>query len=200
MKSNLKLGIKLYSNSSILSQPLRLVWNGWESNTYALQREGWELSAREDIQNMRMSIALRHNNSGMRGLTEFLPFDYFQKRGSIDVYDSNPNNYPTFGCQLANDITIQTVETMGTTVEFNPIDARPMHYNRVHLDEIAHFRKLEKSDNEIFLKPASMDDILNMALERQEPRQDQIRKEMVRRKEMDVMRNSQLKAHLRLVV
>jgi len=187
-----------WSNPDILSQPLRLRWNGWESNTYELQNNGWELSANQDIRSNRMAIAIRHKQLNVRGLSDFVDFNFFRR------YDSyNAIKYPVFGCQLASDLIIQIPNNVETyTQEFNPIDARPMYRKTEsrHLDNFAHFRKIERVENEIYLEPASMDDILNMALDRQAPRQEEIRKEMVRRQELNVMRSSQLKAHLRVVV
>ena len=42
-------------------------------------------------------------------------------------------------------------------------------------------------------------EIMEMALKKQEPNQEKIRQEMIRQNEINVMRNSQLRANLRLV-
>jgi len=189
-----------WNNSEILSQPLRLRWMGWESNTYELQNNGWELSANQDIQNNKMTIAIRHKELKVRGLSDYIDFDFFRQNSYYDT-STTDQRYPIFGCRLASDLIIQ-IHDNTHAYDFNPIDARPM-YQKIEsksLDNIAHFRTLEKTDNEIYLEPASMNDILNMALARQAPRQEQIRKQMVRRNELEVMRNSQLKANLRLVL
>lgn len=188
------------NNSGILSQPVRLRWLGWESNTFALQEAGWEVSARQNLEYQKMQLAFRHKEMQMHGLSDYLDFDYFQKRNILYPV-SDINQMPTFGCNIANNIVIQIQSTPPMSESFNPIDARPIYseFESCNLDTIAHFRKIETGENEIFLKRASMDDILNMALSKQEPRQEQIRKEMVRRNEFDVMRKSQLKANLRLV-
>jgi len=189
------------SDSKIFSQPLRLVWNGWESNTYALQNAGWELSVSEDLERRKMAIAMRHNESGMRGFSDLIDFDFFRHEYSMYQSTTTNEHWPTFGCRIGSDIILQIHNQGVSNYDFNPIDAMPMYstIESMGIDAFAHFRKLEKTDNEIFLKAASMNDILKMALERQEPKQAQIRKVMVKRKEIDVMRNSRLKANLRLV-
>jgi len=195
-----------WNNSDILSQPLSLHWMGWESTTFKLQNNGWELSASQDVEQNRMAIAFRHKQMQCRGMSDYMDFDYFSRLGNnLYSVSSTDQTYPMFGCRLASDLIIQIQDVnINNTCDFNPIDARPMYRTqnmRSHsLDDIAHFRKLEKTDNEIYLEPASMDDILNMALERQAPRQEEIRKKMIHRQELEVMRSSQLKAHLRLVV
>jgi hypothetical protein len=182
----------------MVSQPVRLHWMGWETNTYELERNGWELSAHQDMHRGQMALAIRHSEMQVRGMSEFMQdWDF---RRSMNIYD-DPRSWPVLGCKLANDLRITTHQAGTSEYAFHPIDARPMYSeSRIQsLDDLAHFRKLEKPGNEIFLKKASMADILEMALSRQEPKQEQIRKEMVRRQELEIMEDSQLKAHLRLV-
>jgi len=191
-----------WDKSRILSQPIRLFWNGWESSTYALQRCGWEISAAEDIERMRMGIAFRHKEMNIRGMSEMTDFDFFESRHR-DMYQSTDTNQhaPKFNCKIAMDLIIQIHDASVGVHPFNPVDARPTYamqnIKATHLDDLAHFKRID--GNDIFLKKASMQDILNMALEKQEPRQEQIRKQMIRREELEVMKGSQLKAHLRLV-
>ena len=189
------------NNDRLLSQPIRLFWNGWESNTMKLQERGWELSVQQDIERQEMSIAMRHQQSGMRGLTQSTNWDYWAQMERHRFVD--PRSLGVFNCQIASDISINCMATHAMDIPFEPIDAKPM-YGQMEitskpLDEIAHFRKIEKPSDEIFLRKASMAQIMAMALEKQEPRQEQIRREMVRQNEIEVMRNSKLRANLRLV-
>jgi len=189
-----------WDNSRILSQPLRLFWRGWESNTFALQRSGWEISAAEDYERQMMGIAFRHKEGGMRGISDYIDYDFFhsRQRSRYDSVDTDEQT-PMFGCNMASDLIIHIRHINMAKQNFNPIDARPAYSSDMHLDDFAHFQKIDVNTKEIFLKQASMKDILNMALQKQEPRQEQIRKEMIHRKEMNIMRDSKLKAHLRLV-
>jgi len=187
-----------WKNNSMLSHPVKLFWNGWESNTYRLQEYGWEISAAESVEYRKMAISFRHKESNMRGISDYVDWDYYQNV----VSQNYPVHMPTLRCQLANNITLQIQSPVDYDL-FNPIDARPINkriYQNISLDDLAHFRKIEKPSNEIFLKQASMEDILNMALSKQEPKQKQIRKDLIKRQEIEVMQNSQLKANLRLVV
>lgn len=188
----------------LLSDPIELYFCGWKSDTYTLQDNGWEISVKEDFQCRRMALALRHKASGLRGLSDTLDWDFYRFRMSRDPrYSKNGvrERYPIFNCRLASDIIIQHKDIGPDIVEFNPIDARPMFASSVinSLDDLSHFRKIEVPGNEIFLKNASMQEIMEMALSRQEPAQERIRKQMVRDEELQVMRNSKLKANLRLV-
>lgn len=200
MKSNLKWATTLRGDGErLLSQPLRLHWNGWESDTCALQSAGWELSVKEDLQYNRMCIAIRHKQNGIRGISDSMDWDYWRQ---MKQQFQDPRSLPMFGCRLASDIIVTHHGAGGgREVDFNPIDARPMYATTqsMSIDDLAHFRKLEKPGDEIYLRKASMAEIMEMALSKQEPDQDRIRKQMVRDQELQVMRNSKLKANLRLV-
>jgi hypothetical protein len=183
----------------VLSQPVNIRWLGWETDTYRLQDAGWELSAQEDIPRQQMAIAMRHKTANIRGICESINWDYFRRERDIYVGRS----MSTFRANLAMDFIVNYHQAGMTFDDFNPIDARPMYQDinmeKRSLDDLAHFRKLEKAKDEIFLKPASMEEILDMALKQQEPNQEAIRKEMVRKNELEIMRKSQLRANLRLV-
>lgn len=194
----------LRGDERLLSQPVNVRWLGWETDTYRLQEAGWELSAQEDISRQRMNILMRHKEANIRGMCEAMDWDYFRNERS--GYDNNPHsmrNTSTFGARLAMDFIVNHHQAGMSFDNFNPIDARPMYQEitmeRRSLDDLAHFRKLEKPSDEIYLRKASMAEIMEMALEKQEPNQDRIRKKMVRDNELQVMRNSQLRANLRLV-
>ena len=189
----------------MLSQPVRIYWAGWETDTYRLQAEGWEISAQEDIQRRKMNIALRHADSGMRGFCEGMDWDYFrnmERQQQMGMMDSR--NLPTFHAQLASDIIVNHPGAMmSEDIPYHAIDARPMMQNLnmegKSVDSFAHFRRIEKPSDEIYLRKASMAEILEMALQKQEPKQEEIRQQMVRDNELKVMRTSQLRANLRLV-
>lgn len=194
------------NNFRILSQPLRLFWNGWESDTLTLQRSGWEVSVSENIERNVMAIALRHKETNMRGFSDFMDFDFYKSRvkSKYDIYQNSQDEYssmPIIRCRIASDFIINIRNT--SIYDFHAIDARPVYNSgRMeghYLDELAHFKRVDYDSKEIFLEKASMKDILDMALEKQRPQQELIRKKMIRQKEMDIMRDSKLKAHLRLV-
>jgi len=84
-----------------------------------------------------------------------------------------------------------------------PIDGY-MSYSTVKqmrdLNDMAHFRTIGgPAVKDILLKEASMDEILEFALKKQEPNQEQIRKRMMHEQDMQNMYGGELKASLRLV-
>lgn len=191
-----------HNNERLVSQPLRLRWMGWEANTYDLQQHGWELSAQEDVSRRAMSIAIRNQRVGFRGLTDSLDWDYWYQMERNTGRFQDPRSLPCFSCHLGSDIIVNhSGVSANDAVEFRPIDARPMYkeITKMSIDDLAHFRPIEKPKDEIFLREASLDEIMKMALSKQEPRQEQIRREIVMQNEINVMNQSKLRANLRLV-
>ena len=98
------------NNPGLLSQPVRLYWNGWESNTYKLQNNGWELSAMQDTQNNKMQIAFRHVQAGVRGMSENIDFDYSLRH----------KHQQHLNCTLGHDLIVQIQDDHLNSSSFNP--------------------------------------------------------------------------------
>ncbi|MCP3924888.1 MAG: hypothetical protein GY714_20100 [Desulfobacterales bacterium] len=178
----------------ILSQPLKIYWAGWETDTFKLQSEGWDISAQQNIKTSSMRLALRYKKASIQGLTSHIDFDYFRH---------NPEELRRicFTCQLASNFIIQE-QPERAAYDFQPIDARPVYttYNMKNLEDFAHFKTVDYNTKEVFLKQANMSEILEMALQKQEPNQEKIRQQLIHREKMEsIKRDSQLKAELRLV-
>lgn len=181
------------------NRPVKLYWAGWESDTYKLGCEGWEISAQQDVYNRQMRIAINHPKAEIRGMTEIDAFHYQELM--------NPNytgGTPTLPTMLhfediARQIYVQHM--MSRDVAFHPVDFRPQ-YSEVEiqsLNDFANFAPLELPKNEIFLREANINQILAMALEKQAPDQERIRKEMIQRDAIRKMKMGNLHTELRLV-
>jgi len=186
-----------YGYEHIKGIPIRLEWLGWETDTYRLQRNGWELSAEQDVMRRRMRIALRHSRCGVQGVTSVQDWVYQYPGQSPHEYERGMRH--PMSIDIARNIVIQGSEESS----FMPIDGY-MSYSTVKqmrdLNDMAHFRTIGgPAVKDILLKEASMDEILEFALKKQEPNQEQIRKRMMHEQDMQNMYGGELKASLRLV-
>lgn len=177
-----------------LSKPLDLHWAGWRADTLTLQRYGWQLSARQNIYDNSMQIALRHPESKVHGISNVAEFDYM--RSLNDPCMERP--MPVLAFRLASDFVIQEIHH-GTDMNFVPIDADPAYEMMTKLSDAKFFREINTNVKQVFLEQASMGEILDIALQKQAPRQAEIRQKMIRDEEMKIQRNSRLQAELRLV-
>lgn len=101
---------------------------------------------------------------------------------------------------MPNQIYINSMK--GRDVGFEPIDFRPQMVEQEikSLNDLAHFATIaEEAKHEVYLHEANIDQILEMALQRQEPEQDRIRQEMLRNQELRSLRMGTLHTELRLV-
>jgi len=184
--------------SRILSAPLQIHWAGWNTDSHRLQQNGWQLSADQNVMNNTMRIAIHHPEGNIVGMTEVSEFDY--QRYVCDELHHKP--FPIdVGMRIRHSICEKVhVQGMnGGFPHFNPIDATPrmMDMEVRELKDLAHFQEVQVAKNEVFLKEASMDQILEMALNKQEPSQAEIRKRII--KEQEMRRYGLLHTELRLV-
>jgi len=184
----------------LLSRPVEIYWAGWRTTTLDLAKAGWQLSVDQDIRHQRMALAMQleiDKRTFVRGIALSQPFSYYHMRSEHDSF-----NAPLVDVKLdflGNYIQVHTTEP----VKLLPADPLPsISYGAIHsLEDLAHFKTVNPDTNQILLEQASLDDVLSYALQRQAPNQERIRKELVKRKEMEEYRRaSDLRAELRLVV
>ena len=185
-----------------LNQPVKLWWAGWETDTLKLGREGWQISAHQDIRHDQMQIAIKHPKANIQGITFMESFAYRDWINGRGGFASAPVSlrFELMGQEIR-------IHQMGSPAvrEFRPIDYRPRYDDAwqskiTTLDDFAHFETIvEEAQHEIYLHEANISQILDMALQVQAPQQEQIRKDMIDRQEMDRLRRGKLHTELRLV-
>lgn len=151
----------------ILSQPVKLHWAGWETDTYRLQQAGWELSAEENIASMSMRLVMRHEQLGMIGQTLTTTWDYERmlRKGYWGNYEDTPEAYMQVR-HMGRQIVIHDHGPMN----FHPIDAQPQLTNHsvTSLDDLAHFAKPLVRTQALVLPEPDVDALLSMILEKQQ--------------------------------
>lgn len=128
----------MYGQHDVLSRPCRVLWAGWQSTTYDLQRAGWALSAAEQYDDRRVTLAMCHEQTGTRMISESADFDYFQRGMGRE-----PEMMPTFvvGNVVAahgGRVLIQRMDSL-TIDSFRAIDAKPMRVMQEDMDDMAIF-------------------------------------------------------------
>lgn len=149
----------------LLSQPVRLNWAGWTTDTYRLQQQGWSISADQNIERMSMALALRNERAGMVGVTASVDWDFFR-----------------YANEYASSLPELPVHVMGKTVnvnitgrspyaDFRPIDAKPqfvpMQSERRSLEDLVHFAPAMARTQQIIVPEESVDDLMKRILDMQ---------------------------------
>lgn len=165
----------------ISSPPVKVYWAGWESDTFRLQRAGWQLSEyREFDLSMGYRLAMSHPRYGVRGITSENR-DLYEEYIRMMNYDSinRIKDLPPFNVDMmGTDIKVQAiyqsaVPDMAFSDKWTPIDANPMHVMDCKLSEIVPFRPI--GGEEIIVAPDTVPGLLEKILELQDPKQKEIR-------------------------
>ncbi|RLB99058.1 MAG: hypothetical protein DRJ15_01545 [Bacteroidetes bacterium] len=189
-------------------EPVRLEWMGWRSDTYELQRSGWEVA--ESVFDSEYDHSRRHH----------IRFRHVEGQvvGESNTWNYHPGKYRThehylydmqqrmrgmvIPCRLAHNIIYRTMEQ--SPMDFISVDCdmrAAHHYAECEGYKATYFKPLEHDAKKIFLEKASLDDIMAIALAKQAPEQERIRRKMADRQErLKYIRPSSLGAELRLVV
>ncbi|CAB4143784.1 hypothetical protein UFOVP447_238 [uncultured Caudovirales phage] len=167
-----------YPDKYLASQPWKLHFAGWETDTYRLQQNGWQLSAIQDPYYDSMQIAFQHPEYRIRGIS-----------ARVSGYDARSQIYnsmnrmsgefmPTIGAHLATDFVSHTA-TVAPFDKFRPIDAEPqlMDMRQMMSQNMVFAPNLARTQ-EIIVPEHSVDDLLNMMLEKQATN----RAELIRRR------------------
>jgi hypothetical protein len=159
----------------LMSRPVPASWAGFETDTYKLQSFGWDISAEQEPMYHTMRIAIRHDKIGMSGVSERIPWTYFQ-----DPYHS-PERLPVVPLRCVSHKVMY--EIYGSPAfNFEPVDAQPqmMAVKRGSLEEFIHFAPARAKG--ILLPEASVPDLMEQILKLQQPmREAEIKRSLLER-------------------
>lgn len=190
-----------WENSSleqrVLSQPIRLHWAGWESDTFTLQRAGWQLAAEQDVYDNALQVFLKHPMLKTTGISDRIEFKYLQDYRFGKDYFRNI----VLNCNLSSGHMIYET-SLPSIAAVQAIDATPsfIEIQRMRLEDAEFFRTIDTNIQQVTLEKATLAEVLDFALQKQKPRQDEIRRALLKRDHLEkIGRNTELKAELRLV-
>ncbi len=175
---------ELRNHPRIENRLVNLVFCGWESNTYRLQQQGWQVSVSERPDQMDIQMALKHPGLSMYGLTE--RFNYQRMREMEDMQRHSGISLQIV--RMETDMQIQRPMMMAQEVVapdmkgFVPVDARPsvVFKEKTHIDDFRIFRPLAQH-KQIIVPEQSVSELMAQIHKMQSPEQDRIRSEKQKR-------------------
>jgi len=168
----------------ILSQPIRVYFAGFESDTLRMQHVGWELSAQENIHDLTMQVAFRHKQMKIFALSDKIAFNYIEacdnhnyaKSTSLHIRNIAENIY--FAVPHAFQESLSTSGNINTTTYYRgaqtpaymPVNATPK-YTDCSLDEIAFFNrephnKIIVPEKQIVIPEQDIESLLDQILDK----------------------------------
>ncbi len=182
-----------YGEKYLASRPMRLHFAGWETDTYRLQQNGWQLSAVENIFDDSMQIAFQHQEYRMRGITHRIrrEYDMMMATGPNHVFDAP--------CHLATDFISHT-HSLTPFDRFKPIDAEPQFMQMAQrMSENMIFAPNLARTQEIIVPDHSVDQLLDMMLNQQAGNRAELIRKRVRQQGERIDFNQRTHVHAQLV-
>ena len=158
----------------ILSRPAEVWWAGFRSNTYELQRSGWEIAAEEDPRECRVSLILRHKQMALYAITDRPEYDYHRS-----MHHEGP--LPLFRVvQCAPNIQFRHMATMVSQYQFDnyrQIDAMPQYTAEAvkSIEDLKIFSTPLVRTEELIVEPQTVAAMLDQIRQMQIPEQERIR-------------------------
>jgi hypothetical protein len=150
------------SDRWLLSQPHQVVWAGWETNTWQLQQNGWQLSAEQSFELGRARILMKHPEMRIYAMSDAMSYDFFRQRDGAPV---------VFVCR--HFVTEMVINDTFDLRMFGPIDARPQVVERHMLteaeDRFKLFAPVLTRTEEIIVEPKTVQECLEHIRKLQAP-------------------------------
>lgn len=177
----------------VISPPMKVHFLGWTSDTYTLQRFGWEISVNENPYYGSIQIAIRHQGLKLKAISDMVSCDYH--RVMVNEYDQNDIlqqiEFNFMNMSSNYNILIQNRDIM----DFHPIDAEPTMVNLEYksLDDLNIFKKVQViPENEIIVDPLTINQLMDEIIRLQTPKQKEIRERRMKARKRGELTNSPL--------
>lgn len=187
----------------IQSMPIKVLFAGFESNTLQLQNSGWQISIEQEMSHRTygydLRLAMKHEKCALLALSNTITLSGRELSHSIRC---DRNYYATPAVLTDPDFFFEIIYVSPKidcmivpmqTASFNAVDARPqiIEHDKVDLEQIAMFKPVNVSEDfEIYLNKKDEADILKLLLEKQDPKQKEIRENRRKRAWRDVRDSS----------
>jgi hypothetical protein len=149
----------------IRGRPIPLAFLGWRSDTLTLQHAGWQFAERVGYGPYSMRLRFRHPEYRIAGEAAIDGLVWERLR--------NEDTAPTLKVSMGMPYVISHSH-MENWIPVNTEPTIERTYRRHDLMDAPYFRPVEEG-KEIFIREASIDEVLQIAMDKQAPQQAEIR-------------------------
>lgn len=175
--------LKSYSGNMsyfVQSYPMRVWWDGWESTTAHLQKEGWQIAAEQDILSQRLRLCIKNSKHKIYGISDLIQLNYLH---------NNLDYLRNIVLPIRNMASEMRIELLERDFSFKPIDAEPKFMVRKNIEDFAIFAPALATTNEIFIPEDTVSSLLDKILALQDPMMKEYYKNEVKRKKIEESMN-----------
>lgn len=153
----------------VLSRPHTVVFAGWQSDTYQLQRNGWQIAAREDYYGYEVALLLRHPETGLKMFTQSVKVDFVHRDPSVPLrFVVERASTDMLAVRREFPIDLGSIED----VPFRQIDAKPQYIHDFQprsIEDFGIFAAQLVRTEEILIEPKSVAECMEYIKKLQAP-------------------------------
>lgn len=171
------------SERRLLSQRHIVRFAGFSSDTYSLQRSGWQIAAREDFHSDSIALLMLHHESGLKMLTESLNIRFMEQPSMVLQF-----NVIRAGTDLKFARRMPIDLGLLDDPQFKQIDAKPQFIDNFQprsIEDFGIFAAQLVRTEEILIEPQSVAECMEYIKRLQAPELAAIRERNRRRERQD---------------
>lgn len=162
------------------SDPIKVHWAGFESDTCRMQQAGWTVSAWEDVRCMQMQLAFSRDggrfNVGqpnvLKGISSRFSYDYRGRMAAMQGYGTYNTEVVAEIQAVGSRVHLHEHGGIDISSKFHPVDATPQMWSGkiTGLDDYGHFvPKGNLAPQDIIVADESVEELLAKILKAQQP-------------------------------
>ena len=153
--------------------PIRVRFQGWESDTYTLQQAGWRVAMEKDIQRMMIHFIFANEDLQLAGMSEQFYLQEFMQDPYRCVIHVN---------RIGKLNVVRHKHAEPLLSEFEEVDCTPRYSEWVERDIFETGLFPAKRAEDVYVEQADMSviELLEKIKEKQQPKQDEIRQRIAR--------------------
>lgn len=158
--------------ASFIKNPIcKVLWAGWETDTLALQRAGWQLAMEQDPMRDCLQLIMKHEPCRLYALSEPIQYHYF-RMNDLQTYTGDV----VFQIKwMASRFEVLYHADMGN---FRAVNAKPMmaevDMRRKDIEDFNLFTPLVDTQ-ELLVEPKDVKECLDKILKFQSPKQQELK-------------------------
>lgn len=186
------MSLRAEEHGRLLSKPVKVYWDGWETDTYRLQQNGWDLSVDQDPSYRRMRLVIRNQRQGFIGQTNDIPMELLYPDPHRNIWEDDRPAHIWQMRHMGRSIMVQEHGPISAYANFKAIDAKPqLSFDRVtSLEDLVPFAAAPLVRTQALVLPEkTVDDLLAEILEKQAGAKTEYFKDLVYREGQEMPRH-----------
>src|SRR5579859_1850308 len=163
------------------SPPCKVFMAGWSSDTYTLQQHGWEISMDQNVYHGNIRLAMRHPAMKCVAMSIVSDYEFTRRRDRLQREE-----WPEFRVNaFSGQIHVQHEHSQVPFKMFQPVDCTPFMdtWSIKNIEDLILFAPARAKAQEIIVDEREVADLLAEIMDKQKPKQAQIRDRMYREQE-----------------